>query len=61
VTDKPIFSVIPGSGQPSHDTCGELAERVKDLIYEYSGQLPLAAAIGVLAIVQTEILAENNT
>ena len=60
MAEAPTFLVIPGSGQPSQDTCGELAERIKALVYEYSGQIPLAAAVGVLAIVQAEIIGEAN-
>jgi hypothetical protein len=54
------LKVIPGAGQRAEDTAGELAERIKALIYEYSGRVTLAAAIGVLTIVQHELLADAD-
>ena len=48
-------------GAPAHETAGEMAERITDLVYEYSDRIPLAAAIGVLEIVKVEILAKAST
>ena len=58
MTDKPTFLVIKGSNKSSQDLCGELYEKIKELIYSYSDQMPLAAAIGVLYILQSDILRE---
>ena len=43
-------------GRPVQVAAGELAERIKEIIYEYSGQIPVAAALGVLEIVKIEII-----
>ncbi len=51
------LTVIKGDG-PEHDKADELAERIKDVIYEFSGRISLATAIGVLHIVAAEILQE---
>jgi hypothetical protein len=37
-----------------------MAEQVKQVIYRFSGEVPLALAIGVLDIVKSELKAENN-
>lgn len=42
------------------DSAGELEERIKDLIHEYDDQIPLALAIGVLRIVESELIAESD-
>jgi hypothetical protein len=54
------LKVIPGAGQRAEDLTGELADRIRELLYEYSGRLTLAAAIGVLAIVQHEIMMDHE-
>lgn len=59
MTDKPNNLVVFGGGQPMVATTSELAERIKSLVYEYSGVLPVAAAIGVLEIVKIEIMQEQ--
>ena len=59
MTDHKRFTILRGSGKPAHDLTGEMAERVKAIIYEYAGRVPVAAAIGVLTIVQREILDEQ--
>lgn len=57
MTDEPRkFLAIAGSGRPAHDLTGEMAERIKDVVYEYSGKMPVASAIGVLEIVKIEIM-----
>ena len=55
-----ILKVIPGSGQRAEDVTGELADRIREVIYEYSGRLTLAAAVGVLAIVQHELMMDHE-
>jgi hypothetical protein len=37
-----------------------MAERIRQLIYEYSGRVTLAAAVGVLAIVQHELIEDGK-
>jgi hypothetical protein len=54
------LKVIPGAGQRAEDVTGEMAERIRQLIYEYSGRVTLAAAVGVLAIVQHELIEDGK-
>jgi hypothetical protein len=54
------LKVIPGAGQRAEDLTGEMAQRIKEVIYEYGGRLPLAAAIGVLTMVQHELMADDD-
>jgi hypothetical protein len=54
------LKVIPGAGQRAEDVTGEMAERIRELIYEYSGRVTLAAAVGVLAIVQHELIEDGK-
>lgn len=53
------ITVLPGAGQRAQDVTGEMADRIKALIYEYSGHTTLAAAVGVLTIVQYELMANT--
>jgi hypothetical protein len=55
-----MLKVIQGSGQRTEDLTGEMAERIREVIYEYGGRLPLAAAVGVLTIVQHELIADAD-
>jgi hypothetical protein len=55
-----ILKVIPGAGQRAEDVTGEMADRIRELIYEYSGRVTLAAAVGVLAIVQHELIEDGK-
>lgn len=50
--------VIRPSFGTSFEVLGELAEEIKALIYARAGEIPLAAAIGVLRIVESELLKE---
>ena len=52
--------VLKGDGQRAEDVTGELADRIKALVYEYSGRMPLAAAIGVLHLVAYEITRDSD-
>ncbi len=45
-------------GMKSEDRAADMAKRIKELVYEYSGTMPLATAIGVIDIVKLEIIAE---
>jgi hypothetical protein len=40
------------------ELAGELAARVSELVHEYDGRIPLALAIGVLRIVENELIKE---
>jgi hypothetical protein len=39
---------------------GELAQQIKGLLYTYSDRIPLALAVGVLQIVEKELLDEAD-
>lgn len=45
-------------GKRVTDRCQELNEEIKAAIYKHAGHMPVAAAIGVLRIVEREILDE---
>ena len=60
MTDKPRFTVLHGNGQRAEDMTGELAERIKALVYEYEGRITLAAAVGVLHIVAVELMGDSR-
>lgn len=60
MTDKPRFTVLHGSGQRAEDMTGEMAERIKGVVYEYEGRVTLAAAIGVLHIVAVELMGDSH-
>ncbi len=57
MTDIRIFK---GDGKRAEDVTGELGDRIKALIYEYSGRMPLAAAVGVLHLVAYEITKDSD-
>lgn len=48
------FSAVVG--QPHAAIAGTLAEELKAVIFKYEGRIPLALAIGVLRIVEKELL-----
>lgn len=48
-----------GGGQPAHEAAGELAERIKELVFEYADRMPVATAIGALEVAKIEILQEQ--
>lgn len=52
--------VLKGDGKRAEDVTGELAERIKAMIYEYDGRITLAAAIGVLHLVAHEITIDHD-
>lgn len=52
--------VLKGDGKRAEDVTGELADRIKALIYEYSGRMPLAAAVGVLHLVADDIIRDHD-
>ena len=60
MTDAPRFTLLHGSGQRSEDLTGEMAERIKDVVYEYEGRVTLAAAVGTLHIVAVELIGDSH-
>ncbi len=50
------FTVITNTNKTQRELAGEMCERIKALVYEYSELVPAALAIGVLEIAKTEIL-----
>lgn len=58
MTDKPNIHLFKG-GMPANEMAGELAERIVALLDEYSGRIPTATAIGVLAIVAAGLVLEG--
>jgi len=55
MTRSPIV-IMQTNGQPMHDTAGEMAEKIKAVIYEFSDRVPLALALGVLRVVEHELI-----
>ena len=47
---------IVSAGQPMHDLSAEMADRIKDVIYDYAERVPLVVAIGALEVVKYEIM-----
>lgn len=56
---KPELALV-ATGKPSAEAAGELAEQIKDLIYRLSERVPLALVVGVLRIVEHELLTEQG-
>jgi hypothetical protein len=64
----PRFITITGGGngnptRAAHDLCiisEELACRLKDVVYEYSGRLPLTLVLGALRVVEHELIDEHR-
>jgi len=54
------MKVITGDGMRAEDVSDEMAKRIKALIYEYKGRTTVAAVIGVLTIVQHEVIGEQR-
>ena len=48
------FTVVQSKQQTV--LAGEMSEKIKEIIYSYEAQVPLALAIGVLRIVEKEIM-----
>lgn len=55
MTDIVVFA----GGRRAHDVAGELADKIKALVYEYAKNIPVATAIGAIEIAKVEILAEQ--
>lgn len=50
---------MPGSGKRTDDISLELANGILKLIYQYEGRILLPTAIGVLRIVEEELIRNN--
>ena len=50
-----VFKIV-STGQAIHDLSNEIAERIKDVIYDYAGRVPLTVAIGAIEVVKFEII-----
>ena len=50
-----LFKIV-STGQPMHDLSAEMADRIKDVIYDYAERVPLVVAIGALEVVKYEIM-----
>ena len=44
------------ASKPHAQIAGEMADEIKAVVYRYENKIPLALAVGVLSIVQKEIL-----
>ena len=53
------FTTIKG-GKPAIAHAADMCEAVKSAVYDFADKVPLATAIGVLAIAQREILDEQE-
>ena len=58
MSDTPRFAVV--RGQRPEYVAGEMAERIKALIWEYEGRVTLATAVGVLHIVAAELIGDSH-
>ncbi len=54
------LKVFSGGSQNVKAASGELCERIKALVYEYCGVLPVSAAIGAIEIAKLEIIREQE-
>jgi len=54
------FSVVVGDGQSILSLSEEMCDKIKEVVYSYSGRVPAAVAIGVLHIAAKEILDEQQ-
>lgn len=52
------FDVSDLARNASCSKAQEMCERIKEVIYDYGGDVPLALAVGVLEIVKKEIMEE---
>lgn len=54
------FEVIKNTGKSQRELAGDMCDRIKELVYEYSELVPVALAIGVLEIAKMEILKDQE-
>ena len=52
---NPMIFMVKASKTNSH-IAAEMADKIKAIIYEYDGQIPLALALGVIRIAETELI-----
>ena len=53
---EPRRKFMAVTNKTNAELAGELADRVSELIHEYDDRIPLALAIGVLRIVENELI-----
>lgn len=51
--------VIPLRAAPNYSLEAELAEQIKQILFQHEGSMSLVTAIGILEVVKAEILAAN--
>ena len=51
-----VLQAFEGGGNSAIDDMNELLKAVKLAVYNYSGRMPIATALGVLEIAKAEIL-----
>ena len=56
MSDIRHLQVLSGSRKSQADITDELCEKIKELVFSYSGQMSVATAIGTLVIATKEIL-----
>jgi len=49
------------SQKTGEEIAADLADAIKAAIYKYDGQIPLALAVGVLRIVEREIIDDSTS
>lgn len=57
---KPPANLQSVVGKPHAVLAGEMADAVKEVVHSYANRVPLATAIGVLRIVELELLEEHK-
>ena len=58
IPSDPRRKFMAVTNKANAELAGELAARVSELIHEYDDRIPLALAIGVLRIVENELIKE---
>ena len=53
---EPRRKFMAVTNKTNAELAGDLADRVSELIHEYDDRIPLALAIGVLRIVENELI-----
>jgi hypothetical protein len=54
------FEVIKNTNKTQRELAGEMCDRIKAIVYEYSELVPASLAIGVLEIAKVEILDDQK-
>ena len=56
IPTEPRRKFMAVTNKANAELAGELATRVTELVHEYDDRIPLALAIGVLRIVESELI-----